>query len=228
MSGIVDVGEIEGQKRGPPLRREVQPGEKLLNQRFVRDRVVVRLPVGGSHSADLRLAAGQGDVKAQFNLGTIYDEGKEGVEQDDKEALKWYRLAAEQGDVEAQFNVGQMFRRGRGILKPDFQEAIRWYRRAAEQGHEESQVNLGGLYFIGKGGIPRDEVHAYKWTALAAAQGNEEASKTLKFFEQKMRRDNVIEGQRLAKEWLNDRAKSPVPGDNDPTVQDRRNQQKFY
>ena len=40
--------------------------------------------------------AKQGDTDAQFNLGIMYDNGQ-GVPQDDKIAVKWYRLAAEQG-----------------------------------------------------------------------------------------------------------------------------------
>ena len=37
-----------------------------------------------------------GDEVAQYNLGIMYENG-EGVPQDYKEAVKWYRLAAEQG-----------------------------------------------------------------------------------------------------------------------------------
>ena len=40
--------------------------------------------------------AKQGDADAQFNLGLMYDKGQ-GVPQDYKTAVKWYRLAAEQG-----------------------------------------------------------------------------------------------------------------------------------
>lgn len=46
------------------------------------------------------LAAEQGYVSAQYNLGYMYDKGY-GVEQDYREAEKWYRLAAEQGDADA-------------------------------------------------------------------------------------------------------------------------------
>jgi len=42
----------------------------------------------------IRLAAEQGDAKAQFNLGEMYEQGK-GVTQDYTEAVKWYRLSAE-------------------------------------------------------------------------------------------------------------------------------------
>ena len=37
-----------------------------------------------------RLVAEQGDSAAQYNLGFIYDNGQ-GVPQNDKEAVKWYR-----------------------------------------------------------------------------------------------------------------------------------------
>ena len=46
-----------------------------------------------------RLAAEQGFVNAQYNLGMMYSKGP--VQHDYKEAIKWYRLAAEQGDVAA-------------------------------------------------------------------------------------------------------------------------------
>ena len=43
-----------------------------------------------------RPLAEQGDAQAQNNLGWMYRNGQ-GVTQDDKTAVKWYRLAAEQG-----------------------------------------------------------------------------------------------------------------------------------
>ena len=55
-----------------------------------------------------RLAAEQGNAKAQYNLAVMYDNG-EGVPQDYAEAVKWYRLAAEQGDAKAQHSVGRKY-----------------------------------------------------------------------------------------------------------------------
>ncbi|MEE9221948.1 MAG: tetratricopeptide repeat protein, partial [Nitrosomonadaceae bacterium] len=40
-----------------------------------------------------RLAAKQGNVNAQSNLGLMYGQGK-GITQDYQQAVKWYRLAA--------------------------------------------------------------------------------------------------------------------------------------
>ncbi len=42
------------------------------------------------------LAAAQGHVAAQYNLGCMFKQG-EGVGQDRAEAIRWYRLAAAQG-----------------------------------------------------------------------------------------------------------------------------------
>ena len=61
-----------------------------------------------------RLAAEQGDVTAQFNLGVMSVKGV-GVPQDHKAAVKWYRLAAEQGDARAQVELGAMYDRGDGV-----------------------------------------------------------------------------------------------------------------
>jgi len=47
------------------------------------------------------LAAEQENAAAQYNLGNMYSKGQ-GVPQDDKTAVKWYRIAAEQGDDGAQ------------------------------------------------------------------------------------------------------------------------------
>ncbi|MCL2102851.1 MAG: sel1 repeat family protein [Syntrophorhabdaceae bacterium] len=55
-----------------------------------------------------RLAAEQGNAKAQYNLGAAYVNGH-GVAQDYTEAEKWLRLAAEQG--------GEVGKRAQDALK---------------------------------------------------------------------------------------------------------------
>ncbi len=66
----------------------------------------------------------------------MYDNG-EGVLQDDKEAVKWYRLAAEQGDAKAQNNLGVMHEKGFGGLIQDIVVAHMWYNIAASQEGDE-------------------------------------------------------------------------------------------
>jgi TPR repeat protein len=60
----------------------------------------------------------------------MYGQG-EGVAQDYKEAVKWYRKAAEQGVVDGQYNLGWMYDKGKGVVQ-DYKEAVKWYRKAAE------------------------------------------------------------------------------------------------
>jgi hypothetical protein len=51
---------------------------------------------------------------AQINLGWMCENGQ-GVAQDYKEAVNWYRKAAEQGNATAQKNLGVMYANGRGV-----------------------------------------------------------------------------------------------------------------
>ena len=51
-----------------------------------------------------RPLAEQSDALAQYQLATMYNEGK-GVPKDIAEAIKWYRLAAEGGNLLAQNNL---------------------------------------------------------------------------------------------------------------------------
>ena len=44
----------------------------------------------------------------------MYNEGK-GVEQDFKEAVKWYQKAADQGDAGAQYALGHLYYNGMGV-----------------------------------------------------------------------------------------------------------------
>ena len=117
-------------------------------------------------------AAEQGDAEAQFNLGVMYRD-REGVPQDEAEAVRWFRLAAEQGLAVGQSNLGLMYAEGRGVPQDDA-EAARWSRLAAEQGHASAQFNLGLMYATGRG-VPQDDAEAVRWSRLAAEQGHASA-----------------------------------------------------
>ncbi|NEJ83619.1 hypothetical protein GR268_44990, partial [Rhizobium leguminosarum] len=110
-----------------------------------------------------------GDALTQIILGYMYETGL-GVEQDDKEAVEWYRKAAEQHHPIAQNHLGDMFYAGEGV-RFNYQEAIKWYRAAAEQGYALAQANLGYMYRKGFGVQP-DNAEAIKWYKNAARQGN--------------------------------------------------------
>jgi len=71
---------------------------------------------GGAAIDLLRFLATQGDSRAQYDLGFMYEGGK-GVAQDYKEALKWYRFAAAQRNGLAQNNLGLMYANGQGVSR---------------------------------------------------------------------------------------------------------------
>lgn len=123
-----------------------------------------------------RLAAEQGDARAQNWLGYCYHYGK-GVTQDYTEAFRYYRLAAEQGLKEAQNNLGYCYQYGQGV-KQDCSEAFRYYSLAAEQGLAGAQNNLGYCYEEGKG-VEKNLDEAIRLYKLAAKGGSENAPKAL-------------------------------------------------
>ena len=100
----------------------------------------------------------------------MYDNGQ-GVLQDYKEAVKWYRLAAEQGDAFARDALGYMYNNGIAVLQ-DYKKAVQLFELAALQGLASAQTNLGRNYYIGHG-VLQDNVLAHMWSNIAAANGSE-------------------------------------------------------
>ena len=58
----------------------------------------------------------------------------EGINQDYKQAMNWYRKAAEQGNSEAQYNLGVMYATGDGISK-DYKKAVSLYLKSLFRNH---------------------------------------------------------------------------------------------
>jgi TPR repeat protein len=81
-----------------------------------------------------RFAAEQGHLRAQYELGSMYAEGK-GVPEDVTEAARLYRLAADQGHYRAQFRLGRMYEQGNGVPE-DPVSAYMWDVLSASQDHQ--------------------------------------------------------------------------------------------
>ncbi len=64
-----------------------------------------------------------------------------GVEQDYREAVKWYGKAAEQNVPAAQFGLGLLYLTGNGT-EQDEAKGRKWIAKAAEQGLEEARDML--------------------------------------------------------------------------------------
>ena len=131
-------------------------------------------------SADLRLAATDGNAEAQWSLGAFYLEAfrfghsgrvrctlTQSVRRHEAGdlAVTWVRRAADQGHPSAQSALGYLYFLG-DILPADDAEAAIWWHRAADQGDPRAQNRLGEMYENGRG-VPRDLVAAYVWYSLA-------------------------------------------------------------
>ena len=149
--------------------------------------------------AEIRAGADKGDAKAQYELGRAFFSGTLGVAKDEAEAVKWFRKAAEQNVADAQFSLGVCYANGRGVAEDDA-ESVKWFRKAAEQNLADAQYNLGVCYDSGEG-VAKDEVEAYKWWLLAAGQGNDDAKYNMTIVENKMSREQIAEGRRLARDF---------------------------
>jgi TPR repeat protein len=82
----------------------------------------------------LKLSAEQGHASAQYNLGLMYANGQ-GVPQDFKEAVKWWKLSAEQGFGNAQYDLGMMYYDGIGVPQ-DYALAHMWFNLSGSSGDD--------------------------------------------------------------------------------------------
>lgn len=120
-----------------------------------------------------KLSASQGNRKAQFALGMLYDSGKVKCKDYKKMALECYQALAESGFPTAQCTIGLKYRFGDGV-EENIEEAARWLKKAAAQGHTDAQRNLGDMY-LGIGNIEE----AKRWFARAEALGDEYSKKQM-------------------------------------------------
>ena len=138
-------------------------------------------------SAILQYAADANDPTAQFQLGLRYAHG-EGVPQNDRYAVKWFRKAAE-NYAPAQCYLGECYEFGDGV-REDINKAFKWYTKAAlprkvvspqvfphevtqeeDKGYADAQCALGHCYALGKG-VAKDEKKAVELYINAAEQGH--------------------------------------------------------
>ena len=129
----------------------------------------------------------------------MYHKG-EGIPQDYKTAVKWYRRAAEQGNATAQSNLGLMYDKGEGVSQ-DYKTAVKWYRHAAEQGDASAQSNLGLMYYEGKG-VLQDNVYAHMWGNISASNGIDEGRELRDSVAKRMTPSQIEKAQDLARECL--------------------------
>ncbi len=154
--------------------------------------------------------AESGDLKAQFELGSRYNYGRD-LPRNTREALRWLRKAAQAGNTDAQRLLAVKLFEGHDV-PVDQEEAFKWAQRLADAGDRPGQFMLGNLYANGEG-TDRNLIRAYMWFDIAATPitGKEpdEAGKKA-MTDAATARDKIaslllaeqeVEAQQLASDW---------------------------
>ncbi len=112
-------------------------------------------------------------------IGSIYDHGVCGVEEDLEKAVKWYQTAADTGFSYGQKKLAYMYQYGEGVEK-DYQKAFYYNQLAADQDYPGALVNLGYLLNSGKG-VKKNMDRALMLYKKAAELNDSWAAKNLAF-----------------------------------------------
>ncbi|PKM43879.1 MAG: sel1 repeat family protein [Gammaproteobacteria bacterium HGW-Gammaproteobacteria-1] len=88
----------------------------------------------------LRPLARDGNVDAQYLLGSLYSTGADGVAQDGAEAVKWLARAAEQRHLQAANALGMIYVSGLGV-QTDEAEAQKWFALAGRIAEANNKSN---------------------------------------------------------------------------------------
>ncbi|KAI9229431.1 MAG: hypothetical protein DHS80DRAFT_22308 [Piptocephalis tieghemiana] len=124
------------------------------------------------HSAiQLLELSGRGGFSASYaELARLYKKGL-GVEQSDKEAMRYFTLAAEKGHGPSQFLLANALFNGTDGQTVDKPKAVHYYEEASKQGLPEAQFNLSQCYLTGQGVRSVDVDRGQAYLSMAASQG---------------------------------------------------------
>jgi TPR repeat protein len=119
------------------------------------------------------------EAETCYRTAEDYYYGRNGKDEDNEEAAKWYLKAAEQGHADAQYKLAGCYENGWGVDE-DGEAAAEWYMKAAEQGHADAQYEIGYILYNVCDGC---EEEGLEWWQKAAEQGQEDAINILKELE---------------------------------------------
>jgi len=137
----------------------------------------------------------EGSAESQFEIGLLYEYGRD-VEQNDDTARCWYEQSAHQFYSDAQYRLGVLYDNGWGIGS-DKIKAFRFYKSAAYNGHVMAQHDLAMMYFHGVG-TTRNLVEAYQWLKIALLSGNDLMQKHLNRVASEMSSEEISLAEYLA------------------------------
>lgn len=139
------------------------------------DTVVIEPPVqvSTSFTPAAMKAAEDGDVEAQFMVGSALLADAETNLAYSTKALGFLQQAAERGHGRAMLRLGVIYKKGVDAPQ-NYGLAAKWIEKAALLGEPQGMLELGRLYREGVG-MPQDMVKAYVWLNRAAAARDQDA-----------------------------------------------------
>ena len=93
--------------------------------------------------------ANQGNVKAMYDVGKLYERGR-GVVRDMSKAADFFKQSANAGNPSAQGRLGILYFEGRGV-KQDYTKALSLLNSAANKNIPSAQFQLANMYELGTG-----------------------------------------------------------------------------
>jgi len=121
----------------------------------------------------LEIAANQGNAKAQWFIGSMYehgDVGDAGVSIDYTKMLYWYNLANEQGFLSATADLARIYEEGIGT-SIDLSKAQTLYYTAADGGEADARYRVGKALVFGEWG-DTDIKTGMSYLQMASVQGD--------------------------------------------------------
>jgi len=161
---LADQGLVTGSL--PVHKTDASIASIVAEPGSANERATMPPPETGTES--LRMAAANGDAKAQFVIAGRYLDGQ-GIAQDFTKAAYWYQHAASHGLAPAQYRLATLFERGRGVPL-DIATALLWYERAASAGNVKSMHNAAVILAGTQAGTPNYD-KAFRLFTAAANRG---------------------------------------------------------
>ena len=127
-------------------------------------------------------AANKGYIESNAVIGRLYEEGRGGVTQSNKLAIKYYKRGASRGDSHAKYKLAKIYVYGKGVERK-YSEALRLYLEVVNtKGYiwdYEAENEIGYMYLNGLG-VKKDLNKAEYWFKQSYKhQPNEVASDNL-------------------------------------------------
>jgi TPR repeat protein len=147
------------------------------------------------------------DIEAQHNLSLFYWHGV-GSSQKFDEAVSWSTMAAIRGHKKAMTARKIMVKAIDARAEKASMESVRkCLEYDAKWGDNSALLPLSTSYL--KEFAPPDDVKAYVWSSLAVSMGKIEARRQRDLIMANMQQPDIVRGQKLANEWLEEWRKNP-------------------